>query len=409
MGLARNAAETLVTKGFTAVFGMLITVLVARTLGPEGRGAFSAAMAVAAIGVQIGNFGLASSNVYYASSRRGLINALVGNSLFVVVAVSAVICLVVWGVIQYQSDFVLLHGWMLGLTLMWVPVGIGMLLMQNLLLGMQQVRMFNLVELLKQGGTLLVLVVVWLIRLDSPEAYFSVSLLVLAVMFIWSTVHIVSEDGNLPVVSFALFREQVGYAGKAYFATLFMYLVLKIDLLMIQYLKGEAQTGLYSVAVAIADTLYLLPVAVGTVLFPRLSALRDEEARWRLTLLVVRWIALIMAWFGVGLMLAAKVVLSFLFGDAYMPAAPAVMVLLPAVALLGVNSVFMNYFASIGMPIFTVISPGIAVVVNISANYFMIPALGIVGAAWASLASYGFMLLMSLGYVWMLRTGYGKT
>ena len=109
------------------------------------------------------------------------------------------------------------------------------------------------------------------------------------------------------------------------------------------------------------------------------------------------------------MMLAAKVVLSFLFGDAYMPAAPAVMVLLPAVALLGVNSVFMNYFASIGMPIFTVISPGIAVVVNISANYFMIPALGIVGAAWASLASYGFMLLMSLGYVWMLRTGYGKT
>ena len=408
MGLARNAAETFVTKGLTSIIGMLITVLVARTLGPEGRGAFSVAMAVAAIGVQIGNFGLASSNIYYASFRRELIRVLVGNSLFIGVAVSAAVCLLAWGLLQYQPDLAPLHEGMLALTLMWVPVGIGMLLMQNLLLGMQQVRMFNLIELLKQGGTLLAIVVAWLIRLDSPEGYFSVSLLVLMAMFVWNTAHVIREDGSLPVVSFPLLREQARYAVKAYLATLFAYLVLRIDLLMIQYLQGEVQTGLYSVAVAIADVLYLVPVAIGTVLFPRLSALKDEDTRWTLTARAVRWTALIMAVSALILVFSAEIVIDLLFGEAYLPAAPAALILIPAVTLMGVNTLFMNYFASMGMPLLTVVSPGIATAINVPANYFLIPALGIVGAAWASLASYGFMLLMSLGYVWMLRNGYGK-
>jgi len=408
MGLVRNAAETFATRGLVAVLGMLVTVFIARTLGPEGRGAFSAAMAFAAIGVQVGNFGLASSNVYYTSSRQGLIKAIVGNSLFIGVAVSAVVCLMAWRFFQYRPELSPVHGWMLALSLMWVPVGIGMLLMQNLLLGMQQVRMFNLIELMKQGGTLLAVVVAWLIHLDSPEGYFSVSLLVLVVMFVWNTAHVVLEDENWPVVSFPLLREQARYAIKAYMASLFAYLVLRIDLLMIQYLQGEVQTGLYSVAVAIADVLYLVPVAVGTVLFPRLSALKDEGARWALTAKAVRWTALITAVSALILMFSTEIVLDLLFGEAYLPAAPAAMILLPAVALLGVNTLLMNYFASLGMPIFTVVSPGVATAINVPANYFLIPALGIVGAAWASLASYGFMLLMSLGYVWMLRNGYEK-
>ncbi|RMG49092.1 MAG: flippase [Acidobacteria bacterium] len=408
MGLARNAVEVFVTKGLVAVFGLLITVLVARTLGPVGRGAFSAAMAVAAIGVQIGNFGLASSNIYYASSRRDLIKYLVGNSLFIGVGVSAVVGFLAWGTFQYRPDLAPLRGWMLALSLMWVPVGIGMLLMQNLLLGMQQVRMFNLIELLKQVGTLLAIVVAWLIHLDSPEGYFAASLLVLMAMFVWSTVYIVSEDGSRPMVSFSLFRMQARYAAKAYLATIFSYLVLRIDLLMIQYIQGDAQTGLYSVAVAIADVLYLLPVAVGTVLFPRLSALKDESARWVLTARAMRWTALIMAVSALVLMVSVKILLELLFGEAYLPAAPAAMILLPAVALLGVNTLLMNYFASLGMPMFTMVSPGVATAINVPANYFLIPNLGIVGAAWASLASYGIMLLMSLGFVWMLRNGYGK-
>ncbi len=408
MGLARNTVETFVAKGLVAFFGMLMTVLVARILGPAGRGVFSAAMAFAAIGVQIGNCGLPASNIYFASSKRALIKFLAGNSMFVALAVNTALCFLAWGFFQYRPDLAPLHGEMLSLALAWVPVGVGMLLMQNLLLGMQQVRMFNLVELFRQGGTLLAVLMAWFIGLNSPEAYFFVAFLVMLAIFVWNTAYVVRQDGSRPAISFPLLRKQARYAVKAYFATLFAYLVLKIDILMIQYLQGEVQTGLYSVAVAIGDVLYLVPVAAGTVLFPRLSSLEDGEARWNLTVRVVRWIGLVMAALAMMLMFGAEMALKFLFGEAYLPAAPAVLILLPAVVLMGINTIFMNYFASLGMPVFTVISPGMATAINVPANYFLIPVLGIAGAAWASLICYGLMLLMSLGYVWMLRNGNGN-
>ena len=403
MGLARNALETFITRGFVAVMSVLITVLVARTLGPDGRGIFATAMAVAAIGVQLGNVGLSSSNIYYASTNHALIRHLVGNSLLIGVAGSALFCFLVWIIFEFWPDLAPLQGRILWVALIWVPVGIGLLLMQNLLLGMQQVRVFNVVEMLKQGGTLVAIAISLLLGFGTPFGLFSVSLLILFVIFVATTGYVMRADGNRPMVSLALAKEHARYGIKAYFATFFAFLVLRIDLLMVQYISGEESTGFYSVAVAITDVLYLAPVALGTVLFPRLSAMQDEEQRWQIVLRAMRWMVLIMSITSFLLMLGSGWVLELLFGEAYLPAMPALLVLLPAVALLGVNTIFMNYFASLGMPMITVISPAVAATVNIPANYFLIPVIGIVGAAWASLISYALMLLMSLGYIRYLR------
>ena len=407
MSLFRSAIETIATKIAATVIGIVMTVFVARTLGVEGRGEFSIAMTVALTGVSFGNLGLAASNTYFASSKHEVTNVLIGNSL-ITTAVAIPVCFLIWLLFSNQPQLAPLSGWMLALALIWVPIGIGMLLMQNLLLGMQQVHMFNVIELIKQGGTLLAIFLAWAIHLNSPEGYFSASLLVLGAMFVFNAIYVISKERKWPSVSISLLQQQVGYATKAYLAALFMFLVLKTDLLMIKYFKDDVQAGQYSVAMSIADVLYMAPVAIGTVLFPRLSSLKDEGARWVLTAKVIKWTVLITGLSVLILMFSTEIVIDILFGKAYHPAAPAAMILLPAVAMLSVNTVLMNYFASMGMPLFTVVSPGIATGINILANYFLISSLGIVGAAWASFASYGFMLLMSLGYVWVLRNGYGK-
>ncbi len=407
MALFRSAIETIATKIAATVIGIVMTVFVARTLGVEGRGEFSIAMTVALTGVSFGNLGLAASNTYFASSKHDVTNVLIGNSL-ITTAVAIPVCFLIWLLFSNQPQLAPLSGWMLALALIWVPIGIGMLLMQNLLLGMQQVHMFNVIELIKQGGTLLAIFLAWAIHLNSPEGYFSASLLVLGAMFVFNAVYVISKERKWPSVSISLLQQQVGYATKAYLAALFMFLVLKTDLLMIKYFKDEVQAGQYSVAMSIADVLYMAPVAIGTVLFPRLSSLKDDGARWVLTAKAIKWTVLITGLSVLILMFSTEIVIDILFGKAYHPAAPAAMILLPAVAMLSVNTLLMNYFASMGMPLFTVVSPGIATAINIPANYFLIPSLGIVGAAWASFASYGFMLLMSLGYVWVLRNGYGK-
>jgi Na+-driven multidrug efflux pump len=64
--------------------------------------------------------------------------------------------------------------------------------------------------------------------------------------------------------------------------------------------------------------------------------------------------------------------------------------------MLSMNTIFMNYFASAGMPWITVYSPALAALLNIGLNIQFIPVFGIVGASWASDIAYGVMLMASL-------------
>ena len=59
----------------------------------------------------------------------------------------------------------------------------------------------------------------------------------------------------------------------------------------------------------------------------------------------------------------------------------------------------MNFLASCGMPLVVVYSPFLALLVNVSANLWLVPRMGFVGAAISSSLAYALMLLMSVLYI----------
>src|SRR3989442_8842856 len=78
---AWKVGETFATRVFLIGAGVVASVMVARALGPEGRGLYAVAGALAGVGVQFGNLGLHSANTYFAARDRGLLPRLAGNSL----------------------------------------------------------------------------------------------------------------------------------------------------------------------------------------------------------------------------------------------------------------------------------------------------------------------------------------
>jgi O-antigen/teichoic acid export membrane protein len=90
-----------------------------------------------------------------------------------------------------------------------------------------------------------------------------------------------------------------------------------------------------------------------------------------------------------------------LFGSEFVGAVPAFIALLPGIAAMSVNTIFMNYFASTGMPVFVVYSPLAATILNFILNFFWIPQKGITGAALSSVASYSLMLFLSVCYFYL--------
>jgi O-antigen/teichoic acid export membrane protein len=396
-------AETLITRVVLVGVGLLAAMLVARQLGPGGRGLYAVATTVAAIGVQFGNLGLYASNTYFVSRDQRLLPELLGNSLVVSFGFGSLIVIISYVLFAAWPRLAPVTGFALIIALIWVPFGLAYLLLQNLLLGLQKIRDYNKIELVsKTSGVLLILLLAASQQLTVESALLG-GLLAVIMGFAWSLGKFRGYFGLLALPAYHSFKEQFFYGLKAYVAAFLGFLVFRINLLMIKFLLDIEQAGFYSIGAIMAEMIYLLPAVAGMILFPKLSAMSSLEEKWLFTTRFTWGLGLFMILFIIGSAFVAKSTIRLVFGAAFLPSLPPFLWLLPGIFLFSINSCYMNFFASIGMPMITIYSPGLALLVNFLLNMILIPSWGIVGASLSTLAASGVMLAASLIYISKLR------
>ena len=277
----RQLAHTLATRVVLLPLGVAVSVLVTRALGPEGRGELAVATTLAAVCVQFTNLGLHTSNTYFVSKRPELLSTLTANTLLVSLTLGGTGALVAWALVLALPRLAPLHGPLLALSLLWVPVALASMLVQNLLIGIQQVRVSNRVEVAQKLLGIALLVGIIGAGRANPATAFAANLVALAAglaAMLWALwPRLTRPLAAAP----ALLVEHARYGLKSYFTSLCAYLMLRIDVLMVQYMRGPEQVGYYSVAVSMADLLYMVPSTIGVLLFPRLSAMPSRAEQWR--------------------------------------------------------------------------------------------------------------------------------
>jgi O-antigen/teichoic acid export membrane protein len=397
-GFIRQVGETYFTQIAVVLLGFVNSILVTRLLGAEGRGMFAVAMTVAAVGVQLSNLGLHSSNTYRVARDVRLLPVLVANSL-AVSGFAGLAALLAHLLLRWRPDLAPLEDPLLALALLAIPLGLANLLCQNLLIGLQRIHTYNVIDLTTRVLAVVVVASTAFLGLVRPEIVFGLIQASVVLSLAWCFLRLRDLFGTLVAPSWPALRQGLGYGLRAYLGSLFAFLVLKSDVLLVKYLRGAAETGYYSIAVGLADILLMLPAVVGTVLFPRLSAAPDLSERWRLTkrVLAVMVPAVLLALLAT--LVVARPFIRLAYGPAFDPSFPAVAWLLPGIGCLAINMVLMNFFASCGMPAVVVYSPLLALAFNVAANLVVVPALGFVGASVTSSVSYLLMLLMSLGHI----------
>ncbi len=384
----RKIVETYATRVLLIALGLVTTVIVTRLLGPAGRGLYAVATATGALGVQFGNMGMHTANVYFAARDPESLAPLVGNSLAMSFGFGGAVSALLAMVFLFFPNLISLRGIVLLLVMIWVPLGLAYLLMQNLMLGVHDVRGYNLLEGANRVLPLIFILGLVLLRSVSVASCFGAGVAALAVVCAWTWRRLRARFTSTLTLSFALFRDSIHYAVKAYLAALFAFLVLRADLFMVQHMLGVEQAGYYSVASSMADYVSVAAVVIGTILFPRLSAMKDVEAKLRLTRKT--------AWVTAGVLLPVLVISSlvarpavhFLFGAAFLPAALAFVLLMPGMLFLGINSVVVQFLNSIGYPKTVVVVWGLCCVFNIGIDLWVIPRYGIAGASVVSSVSY---------------------
>lgn len=399
-----KVSETFVTRILIMAIALAVSVVIARLLGPAGQGLYATALALGAVGVQFGNLGLSTTNTYLAAKNKGNVPLLLGNSIFVTIVFGFLVVGTIAVVKQLAPSYVPLNGTLLYLAMFWTFPGLLLLFSQSLLLGCQQVRTFNLVEIFQRSIHVFFLAACVTLGMVSEQLLFGFLLLALcftALFALYKIFHL--SERQLPFPSIRLLKATGWYGISAYLAGLFSYLCLRFDLLMLKSMAGSAEAGYYSIAVSLSDVVYTLPVVVGTILFSKLSSLNDFYEKRRFVYKVLLLLGGVML---LGLAVAYYAVfplLPMLYGEEFRPSIQPFAILLPGIYCLSLSTIVQNFIASVGRSWLMFIGPFIAFALNLPLNLILIPQYGGSGAAMASVASYALWLLTALGILFFLK------
>jgi O-antigen/teichoic acid export membrane protein len=394
----RQVASTLSTRIALIALGVVSSVLVARALGPQGRGVLALAGAVTAVGVQLGNFGLHASNTWAIAKERSLLGALIANSLLLSIVIGGAEAGLVGLLSLVRPDVIPLSGPILAIALIGIPLSLGYLLLQNLLLGLQRVRDYNLVEIAARVLGIVASASIIVVGLASPLNFLAVGTSILVFVTAAMVWRLLSIAAAPRVPRLRLLREYGRFGMMAYTASLLSFLVLRSDLFLVESYLGVEAVGYYSIAVAFGDLAYTPAVVIGTLLFPRLASMREGGEQARYAKRVVIRVAITMAVLVSALAVLSPFLIEVLFGTRFLPALPALLWLMPGIALLSVHTIIMNYLAAAGYPSVSLVSPFTGLFVNVATNLALLPSFGIIGASIASTIAYGVMLAISTLY-----------
>ena len=147
-----------------------------------------------------------------------------------------------------------------------------------------------------------------------------------------------------------------------------------------------AATGVFSVALALAETLWYLPGALGLVLFSR--AVKPETDSAGIASAMTRTMLALMIVAAIPLAIIAPTLIEVFYGTPFRDAGPALQILLPGVIAYSIVALLSNYVIARGAPGRTTAALVTGLVINLAANSVLIPSLGMNGAALASTISY---------------------
>jgi O-antigen/teichoic acid export membrane protein len=390
MSFSSQVAWTFATRLLMIVNSVAAGIIVARWLGAEGVGALAVINVAVATVVQLGSFGLPSSNTYFIAQDPTRLRAVAINSLIFVLLVGCLLSLGLSELASFRPDwFGFVPTDLIRVAAFSIPFQLFTLIGLNILLAVGKVREFNLLDLAAQSfvliNALVVLIVLHrglqtLVILNTATSI--VAGLAVAVLLAISARKLGTSKWRADI---ALLQRMIQYGIKFHISILVGAIIIRADLLVVNHFRGPAEAGVYSVASQFGLLLMLLPGVIATLLFPRVTA--EQDARGETTCQVTRITTLLMFL----CCLAAvpfSLLLPVLYGSAFAEATKLLLILLPGVYLMGLESVLVQHFNALGLPRAIPVYWLITLVLNLILVFTLVPRFGAQGAAIASTISY---------------------
>lgn len=383
--------QTTVVQFLILGVGLITSLLLARLLGPTGRGELAAALLWPQALVYLGSFGGQDACVYFAARKQIRTGVVLTNaSLFFLIQIALLLplsyLLVPYLLSGQLSDVVAISR----LLLITTAFGLAALYATSVLRAKLEMGVYNALNLIVPIGSLVG--VLWLLATErlilGNIAFlyiFLYALLALAALVAVFAKHL----WDIFRLDRMILKQMVVYGAKVQLGSISQMANLRLDQMLMVALMPAAQLGLYVVAVSVAGITVVVPSAVRTVLAPSIAQVDQEaenmpdlEARlrmyWSLNVAV-----------GLVILLIAPLAMMIVFGVAYRAAILPAEILILASICLGGKDILSGTAYGLGTPVLVSQAEMASLLVTAIALVIFLPPWGIVGAAVASLLAYG--------------------
>jgi O-antigen/teichoic acid export membrane protein len=407
MRLARNILTTFSARLALLGVSLISSVVLARYLGPEGRGLFALVLLLPELARSLALLGFEQANAVYAGLEPRGRRALVWQSVATAGVVGGTIAAstAVFLALGAPGFPTLLRGslWLYLLPVAGLPIALLIEYWQAIIRGMNHIFLLNAEEVAAKIASLILVLmfVVWW-RLGVAGAVWANFITTVGTLLALLGLLIYVRAWGNPSFDLKLWRRITRFALPAHGGTVAAYLNYRVDEIIVAVLLPPAQLGFYVIATGLAERIWLLPGSVATALLPHLSNTPDRDRAFSAA--IARHL---MIWVGAACLLlwvSASFAVKLLYSSEFSPVVPALRWLLPGIFTLSIGKVLVAELLAQEKPSYTIWASGAAGLVNIAANLVLVPRLGITGASLASSISYT-LLSFILTWSYLRETG----
>ena len=403
MRFIKSALASLIFKFIAMAAGLAVSIVIARVLGPEGRGVYALVMTIIVMSASFGVFGLTAANTFFAA-KNGQMARTIGTQSIIAGLAGAVLSILVIFLMDKFSPTIFrgLNNDTIALTVAMIPLFLWGNLFAFAYLGRGKILAFNTFE---TGQRVIFFVLSLLVIWYWHKTFETYLVMVLFAIGIMTAVYIINyfrdvSPGSIYESSYT--AASLGYGIKSYVATLLTLAVVRSGVLFTNYFGGNEAAGFFAVAQQMSELVIIIPTVVGTILFGRVS----KGDSYYLTPMVLRTITAIFFPMTLLLFFVSDPLIMFVFGAEFIRSVTLLKLMLPGAFLLGLEVIMAKDIAGRGYPWPAVLAWIPVLIINVAGYVILIPEFGVNGAAMSVSVSYLIIFaLITVYYVKLSGTG----
>lgn len=387
----RDGATTILVTAMTMGLGLLTGIIVARTLGPEGRGTLATVLTVPQVLGWLFGMGCGKAVTFALSRDPELGGRLVTTWILILIPVGVVAVLV--GELLLPTLLSAQSAEALALARLYLPT-IALALMSELMLGLvlgdQDFPVFNALAFAHPAGTATAYLLLLLTGHFTVESAVAAQAAMSGLILLAATARVVSRHG-LGRPDAALGRRTLWYALRTHGEVVGGTVTQRLDMLIIPAFLSAASVGFYALATNLSWLVVSLSSALATVVMPAATH-RGAEGR-SLVLNSLHATIVIGVVLGGGLFLFAGPAIRLVYGAEFAGSVLPLRILLPGAVLYASATILLHGLYAENRPFTATVAQSLGMAATVVGLLVFLREDGILAAAIVSSVAYTLVFL----------------